>query len=255
MNRFLAHSVLFLILLATVAAGRPSSAHAEDYAKPDWANLLRTLIRFSALTLDDDVVLDEYAIATECDLYKTFYREDFQWNRVRKTIRESVRQNVATFPTSYSYTTQLQLDRYDFNEKLFRFTQKTTIHNVNALNFYKIEGASCDGVSVKLVPTSFRAVLDVPIFVEGIPIGASDAENLLNHMKAEGNTDRVVNAVFNMRIVYIDPLRPANKNGDGRGLSQGNNPEERSVRLDVRLDSIDFYEDATKTKLIYKLQP
>jgi len=250
MHRFQKHILLLFVLITGLSA----PVRAEDYAKPDWTNLLRTLIRFSALSLEDDKVLDEYALATECALYKTFYHDDFQWNRVRNTIRESVRQNVAIFPTSYTYETQLQLDRYDFKEKIFHFTPKTTIHNVNALRFYNIEGASCEGTAVKLLPTAFRAVVDVPVNVEGIPIGAQDAEDLLKHMKANGNIDRVVNAVFNLRVVYIDPLRPT-KDGDNKALIQGNNAEDRSVRLDVRLDSINFYQDDKQTKLIYRLQP
>lgn len=230
-------------------------AHAEDYAKPDWTNLLRTLVRFNALNINDDTTLDEYAAVSECDLYKVLYKDDFKWNKVRAAIRESIGQNLSTFPTSYAYQTELQLDRYDFQDKLFRLTAKTTLHNVNTFRIYKVEGESCDNVKTKLIPTAFRAVLDTPVFFDGLPLSQPDAEALLQQMKLDKNSDRVVNAVFKMRVIYIAPTHLSHVPGDSRGYTQNGNDEERTIRLDVRLDSIEFYEDKALTRLIYKLQP
>lgn len=241
--------IFFFVLLLAVPA------HAQEYAKPDWTNLLRTLIRFNAITLDDPKILDEYAAVSECDLYKTLYSDDFKWNEARTAIRESVRMNVATFPASYSYTTQLQLDRYDFQNKIFRLTEKTSLKNVNTFRIYKVDGAPCDGMVTKYIPTTFRAVLDVPIFFGGIPLAPNDAEALLNHMKADKNIDRVITAQFNLRVVFIAPMHLSRISGDTRGYTQNGNDEERTSRLDVRLDSINFYEDTAMTKLIYRLQP
>lgn len=240
--------ILFLVLLLA------SPAQAEEYAKPGWGNLLRTLIRFNALSMNDDNVLDEYAAITECDLYKTLYHDDFRWNKARAAIRESIRMNDATFPTSYVYQTELQLDRYDFQEKLFRFTSKTTIRNVNTFRIYKVEGQPCEGANIKLVPSTFRVVIETPLYFEGIPLGEKDAEALLQQMKDDGNTDRVITAHFNMRVVYVDPLRMSHEN-EIKGYVQSNAADDHTARLDVRLDSVDFYEDQAMTKLIYKLQP
>jgi hypothetical protein len=245
-----------VILLCLCLALLVLPAHAEEYAKPDWPNLLRTLIRFNGISLDDDKTLDEYAIVTECDLYKTLYDDDFKWNQVRVAIRDSIKMNVATFPTSYTYKAELQLDRYDFQNKVFRLTPKTSIHNVNTLWIYQVDGRSCGGsVDVRLLPKSFRAVLDAPIFFDGIPLVQQDAEALLQQMKQDKNSNRIVTALFNMRVVYVTPMHVSNVIGDIRGYTQNGNDDPRSARLDVRLDSVEFYEDSGMTKLIYKLQP
>lgn len=230
-------------------------ALAEDYAKPTWPNLLQTLVRFNAINIDDDNVLDEYGAVTECDLYKADYRDDFKWNKVRTALRDDIRQKITTFPTSYSYRAELQLDRYDFQEKLFRLTAKTTLQNINALSIYKVVGNPCEGVSIKLLPSAFRVVLDMPLFFEGIPLGQKDAEALLQQMKDDKNSDRIVSAIFNMRIVYIEPMHMAKGSDASSIYVQGSGSDDRSVRLDARLDSVEFYEDAALTKLIYRLQP
>jgi len=240
------------ILLFCLLAAAP--AHADSYTKPTWPNLVRTLVRFNALNLGDDRLLDEYAIITECDLYKNFYRDDFKWNEVRQAIRQSVKMNIATFPTDYGYVTQLQLGRYDFHENLYRFTDKTTIKNVNSVLIYKVEGSPCDGVEIKLIPVVFRGILDTPFYFEGLPLASKDAEALLKQMKDDNNTDHIVYTSFNLRVVYIEPLRKGKVNGEDQEYTQAGG-DRRTARLDMQLDSIDFYEDPAMTKLIYHYQP
>jgi hypothetical protein len=127
--------------------------------------------------------------------------------------------------------------------------------NVNTFRIYKVEVEPCAGAKIKLIPTAFRAVLDTPIYFGGIPLAEKDAQALVNQMKADNNSDRIINAVFNLRVVYIAPMHLSHVIGDNRGYTQNGNDEDHTARLDVRLDSIEFYEDAAMTKLIYRLQP
>jgi hypothetical protein len=243
-----------LLLVVFIAFALASPARAEDYVKPDWPSLVKTLVRFNALDISDDRLLDEYAMITECDLYKSFYRDDFKWNQVRNAMRQSIKMNVATFPTSYRYETQLQLDRYDFHDKIYRLTDKSVIHNVNAFEIYSVSGSPCAGIDIVNIPHAFRAVLDTPLYFEGLPLAQADAEALLNRMKID-NPDRIVYTRFNLRVVYIESLRPPATGVTNKPLVQSNAQGSQSARLDVRLDSIEFYEDPAMTKLIYRFQP
>src|SRR6185503_12208850 len=102
-------------------------ARAGTYTTITFSNLVKTMVRFNALSLKDDDLLEEYAMITDCDLFKYFYPDDFKWNQVKAAIRESVNMNVATFPTEYQYDTKVQLARYDFRLKSFRFSDRATI--------------------------------------------------------------------------------------------------------------------------------
>jgi Domain of unknown function (DUF4852) len=92
---------IILVFLALMFA---SPAQAQDYAKPTWPNLVRTLVRFNALSLDDDQVIDDYAAITECELYKAMHQDDFKWNTVRTAIRDDVGRNIATYPIITIFT-------------------------------------------------------------------------------------------------------------------------------------------------------
>jgi hypothetical protein len=79
-------------------------------------------------------------------------------------------------------------------------------------------------------------------------------------MHATKNNDRVLYVRFNIRIVYVAPLTKAEipgaplQNGQPlfgyaqRGKTPGSNPV---MRLDAQCDTVDFYADKEKTKLVY----
>lgn len=245
----------FIALLLCLFLALP--VQADDYIKPSFDNLLKTLVRFSALDLRIDPLLDEYAMVTDCGLYKNFYSDDFKWNQVRAAIRDSVRLNIATFPMSYQYDTNLQLGRYDFQQSLYKFTDKSTVDNVNAFMIYSIEEPNCGGRPIKYLPSTFHAVLDVPVTIPGLPLAESDGRALLHEMEKDGNKDHIVYTRFNLNIVYVEPLRKVSI-GENAAVrySQSNTPaSSHSVRLDTRLDSVDFFEDPAMTKLIYSYRP
>ncbi len=248
--------LIFLAILAlTLAIG---SARAQEYSAASWPNLMRTMVRFNALDLSDLALLDEYAIITDCDLYKAFFTNDFKWNQVRQAMRQSIQANIATFPTNYYYDIQMQLDRYDFTTKLFRFTDRSTVRGVNTLALYAVEGTGCGFADVKFIPRRFRAVLSAPLYLEGFPLNEKDAQELLARMDKNQNSHRIIFARYNLRTVYIEPLRKSmSHTGDATvtRYDQSNAISRNAVRLDAQLDSVGFYEDAERTKLIYQYQP
>jgi hypothetical protein len=128
------------------------------------------------------------------------------------------------------------------------------IHNVNTFVIYQNEGGVC-GVFIKNIPTSFRAVLDIPVSLEGLPLEEKDAQALLAQMKTDNNPDKITYVRFNLRITYIEPLRRAGIKGEDLLSAQINAIGKREARMDAHLDSIDFYEDSGLTRLIYSYHP
>jgi hypothetical protein len=220
--------------------------------------MVRTMVRMNALDLSDQRLLDEYAIITECELYKAFFHDDFKWNQVRSALKDSIRTSIATFPMNYHYDLKMQLDRYDFATKFFRFTKKSLLNNINTFVLYSVEGTGCGMAEVQYIPRTYRAVVSSPLYLEGLPLTDKDARDLLARMDKDENISRIIYARFNLRTVYVEPLRKtAGRNPEGVDdkYVQSRVPEKSTVRLDVHLDSIGFYEDPQMTRLIYMYQP
>ena len=245
---------LCLGLLCAIIMLASPAAKAQTYAKPSYENMLQTLIRMGALNITDDSVIDDYAVITECKLYANFFKDDFKWNRIRQAMRQSIKQNVATYPTGFAYEAELQLDRYDFQEKLYKFRERATVKNVNAFVLFSTEGRTCADQKVNVLPTAFRAILNEPIYFTGLPLTEEDAKALLKRMEADGNRDRIVYARFNLRITYIAPLRRPDNAPANVLVPLQQEKSDSSIRLDARLDSLEIFEDAGRTKLIYNYQ-
>jgi hypothetical protein len=94
--------ILLAVFWAVPAfADAPAAAPVDAYPMPTWASLLQTMIRFNALDMSEDMLLDEYAIVTQCDLYQAYYKNDFKWQEVRTALRKSIEQHKDEFPTQY----------------------------------------------------------------------------------------------------------------------------------------------------------
>jgi hypothetical protein len=247
-------SCRFILILALLLVGAWPAA-AQDYAKPSYENLVQTLIRMGALNIADDSVIDDYAVITECKLLASFYKDDFKWNRIRQAIRQSIKQNVATYSSGYAYDAELQLDRYDFKEQSYKFRDRATVKNVNAFVLFSTEGRECADQKIKVLPSSFRAVLNEPIYFTGLPLTENDAKAMLARFDQSGNRDRIVYARFNLRIVFVPPLRSPENTPAGAVVPLQQEKTDGAARLDARLDGLEIYEDAERTKLIFNYQP
>lgn len=236
-----------------------TGAHAEDYnyIKPNWPDLLRTLVRLKGIDLQDQLLLDEYVIIEECDLYKAFYSDDFKWNKVRVALSEDATENASKYPIAYRFDTRLQLDRYDFQDKIYRFSSKATLDNINTAVFYEVTGPACGKADIKYLPRIFRVVFDSSVNILGLPLLPNDAEKLLKTMESDNNSSRIVYTRFKFHVVYIEPLLKSlqSKNSSDIVYTQATKSERREMRLDAILDAIDFYEDEAMTKLIYEYKP
>lgn len=240
-------------------------ARADEYEKPSLSNFMKTLIRFGAVDLRRDDIIDAYGRVSECKIYFEFYKDDFKWQKVRQALRESIKQNIATFPVAYQYDAVLQLERYDFRERLYRFTAKTAQASSNVFSILTQKEEFCTDTDHSFPPMIYKFVLDRPLKMLGIPIGPDIGQRLLERMDAANNKDRLVYARFKFRITYIAPLNvkkpktalPDNreKTPSGYGPMVVQDIKDDEVMMDSRVDSIEYYEDPARTKLIYSYTP
>jgi hypothetical protein len=125
------------------------------------------------------------------------------------------------------------------------------------MTIYSVDGTGCGQGDVKYLPRSFRVVLSAPIYLDGLPLSEGDGQALLSRMDKNNNPKRIIYVRYNLRTIYIEPLRKIeDKRGDRKTLYiQTSDTSSKTVRFDAHLDSIGFYEDQERTKLIYQFTP
>lgn len=236
------------------AADASHSGPNESYLVPNWVDLVHTLVRLHAISLDDETLLDEYSIITQCDLYKYYYQDEFKWNKVRAAILANTLEKQATYPLAYSFDTKLQLNHYDFHQNLYVFSDKATLSHVNSIVMYEVTGPACGSANILYMPRQYQVVFDAPVTVLGLPLSQASAEALQEIMKLEQNTDKIIYTRFNFHLLYADPYRrlPSKKEIQ---YAQGGDLQRTHVRIDAHLESVRFYDDEAETHLIYEFKP
>jgi hypothetical protein len=250
--------IIIFLLSLTLA----SSALAEDtspYIKPDWYKFVQIMVSQKAMTLDDDDILtDEFAMIARCDSYVENYKNEFEWRKIRADIIKTLHQQTVQPIDHILYETVLQLDRYDFDKKRFRFAEKSRVDNVNAFLTELNPGYRCDDHELHYMPDKFRMVLSKPVTIPGIPMSPEAGEALITQMEITKNINRTVWAVFKARITNVIPvIRFLRYGKDGKATAyylQGTR-QPNPVVMDVELDSADFYADPEKKIKLYTYLP
>ena len=247
------NKALLVLCLLGMFANR--AAFADEFVSPTYGNLINVLVRYGALDLRDKEVLNSYANINECELYKQFYFDEFKWHDLQIALRKSIRERMETFPTGVYYKTELQLGKYDFKNHVYLFTSKTSPKNSNVFTLDASKDSLCD-TGRNLFPVSFQLVLDQPLSINGLPFNEEEGKALLTRLNDAHNSDHILYARFNMRVLYVAPLkRGVNKQ---YGEPRGDYMQERHsghVRIDSHLTSVDLFEDKEMTKLVYSFRP
>ncbi|MGE4351041.1 MAG: DUF4852 domain-containing protein [Bdellovibrionales bacterium] len=252
---------LFLCLfLSGIRAARAEESY-EEYIKPGLESVIKTMIRFGALDMKEDAVVDSFARIAACDLYKKYFDDEFQWKKVRPVIRDFVRKEIATYPTGYRYESTLQLGRYNFKEKFFPFTDHSQRFKINVFPFYTKSPNTCGSEPLRGFTQKYSFILDKPIDIVGLPLDPDEAKALLKRLDVAGNMDRIIYVRFNMRVTFVAPLAVEEKEDPHKSLKVANttqvaqNRDTSAMVLDARLDSAEYYEDDKFSKLIYIYRP
>ncbi|MEJ0062826.1 MAG: DUF4852 domain-containing protein [Alphaproteobacteria bacterium] len=243
------------VMIMVLALSWPLAASAGEFLEPTLPRMLQAMLRFGALDLDTDVVIDDYAKIAECDLYTTFGGDDFKWHKIRDGLRAKIKEELVTYPTNFYAKGLISLDRYDFNNKIFRLALgQGGIRGVNSFLLVEAPRTVC-GTTIKMLPMNYEAVVDAQINIPGFVMDEADASALLARLTQNGNVDRQIMAKFNLRLVYIDRI-PIDYSLADKWYDKTSRVSRISdLKIDAKLESVEFFEDKAMTKRIYVYKP
>jgi hypothetical protein len=248
MKRYLL-AVLFFFCL-----GSSSQAIADDYVIPTETTLIQTLLRFGALDINNDVIIDDYAKIVECDLFSTFKQDDFKWNKIREGLRNKIRSEAVTYPANFYVKGYISLDRYDFNTRTFRISPSAPLIGVNAFRLMDSQGNQCNAF-VKALPTSYVASLEGRISIPGFIMSEGDAQSLLARLNRSGNTTRQIVAKSHLKITGVPKVSIDFANINLWYDATTYVGKRRQIIMDAKLDSVEFYEDQEMRRRIFVYRP
>lgn len=240
--------VLLLLLAAAPAwsQGAPELKKdvVEGYAKPEYNELLQTIVVLGGYNIDDPKVAQAYAKQIYCPLYRQYYADDFSWNAQKENIVNRVKAKKEPYRIQYEYSGVMQLERYDPVAKAFPLSQASRMVNVGHMEVITssmVRGLLClvgnkeEDSRDPFFPVQIGLTLTNPLTLTEMPIAPEKGEVLLSKLQARGVNDRSVFVRFRFRVV------------DQPHLVRNRNDEVVRADLVGQLQAIDFFLDRDLT--------
>lgn len=222
----------------------------SEYVTPNMQNLSKLYWRLGIFNPQDKTAIDNYLIINECDVYRNFFKDDFEWANVRKATQQMMAEQAATFPNQFKILVPIDLGRYDAARGGFDLVTKTAFVNSRRVQVTG-GGSNFTGCGQKTdlpgYPSSVVLILNKPFTFNFIKVDEHVAQAFL--LRKRYNTTPLPRelrslgfqrpAYARMRVTFVRYQGTIDEMG-GR----------KSAILYGTLDGIDVFEDLREEMLL-----
>lgn len=225
----------------------------EDITRQSLAKLYW---RLGALDVNNKDHVDTFMRITECDIFKDYFYDEFQWEKIRQRARNFLSENAELFTARYKFVQPLRFGEYDIAKGLFHITEdfqidSITKYEVASLNlseklcgsFYK---------EIKNYPGALIATLSQPFTLKAIPMEPGRArkyiteknkqfEKLSIQRKTKENLYKYRDAYLVMKVRFFDY----------RGEYFASFSNYNTALVNAVLEGYEIYSDTNHTDLLY----
>lgn len=160
--------------------------YAGQYMEPTVENISKLYWKKNALALSNDIAIDNFMLINECDIYLKFYRDDFEWTRIREAGRKMLKENKNKFSHKFKMLIPIDLGRYDMMRKGFPLINKTAIKDLRRVEIGGNANNSkvCDTVGpIPHYPKNLILILNKPFSYEFVEFDEHVAQAFIVRQK------------------------------------------------------------------------
>lgn len=169
------------------------------YKRASLQNLSQSFIKLTGVDLNDDHLIDDFAIVNYCDLYRQYYADEFSWRQAREAFRRVIQRELESYPENVYLLGTISIGRYDFARKAFMLDEGSKFERTGVFRFQD-RGFNCPGAPVQQLPLVYHFRLTNPITLDRLEIPEDKAATIRQIMEQERNRDRKVYVTFFIRI-------------------------------------------------------
>lgn len=183
----------FLLLCAFGASSARAQSESETrqqpedqieytYENPTLPKLSQMYWRLNKFKMEDDWAVDNFMRINECQIYKDYYHNEFEWRDVRRVGVKFIEDNMNEFPLRFEFIQPLSLAEYDFKRKGFSVVEEhiidnTRIFEVSSTDLYK-DVCGTEAI-IEGYPRVLRVELSRPLNFDFVPMEEGRAESLV----------------------------------------------------------------------------
>ncbi len=235
---------------------QPEEAEAYKYEDPTLDKLSQMYWRLNKFNFETDYFVDNFMLINECQIFKDYYHNEFEWRDIRKVGEKFITENINEFPLRFEFIQPLSLAEYDFDRKGFEVVDEHKINNtrifeVSSPDLYK--DICNNDTAIPGYPRVLRIELSRPLSFDFVPMEEEKAETLiLKKSKAFKRLDerfQTKNRLYAFRdgIMVMQVKLFAYKGPDQNSQHSYNIAPVLGV-----LEGIEIYADRDREDLLYK---
>ena len=225
--------------------------YGGEYVNPTLQNLSRLYWRLGVFDLLDDFAIDNYLKINECDIFTSYYKDEFEWIEIRDATRKSIGKQRDTYENKFKFVLPIILGNYDQDRGGFDLIRNTGFPNLKRIEF--VDPNRKDEVCYLYpdIPDYERNVLlilDQPLDYTFVEMDDHVAQAFILRKKYEYmQIDEAVRLRRYERQAYIR-LRMTIK--EYQGSIKGQTLDGNLAILYGRLDGIDIFDDYEQKLLL-----
>ncbi len=233
-----------------------NSTASYVYEVPTLKTLSHLFWAVNLFDLDDDWAVDEFMRYNECDIYRNFASDEFEWAEIRNATRDFIRENKNDFPTRFEFMIPIKLQDYNKKTQAFEVQKKYQISSIRRFEVYatNFRQKTCtddtriqDGYPRSLVLEFSRpfSLYDVPMSEK---VANSYIKANIEKLKRYDPSARVKSRMYGLRDAYLVLKVKIFTHGKLLGLNVFKIPVVQMLSI---LEGYEIYEDRYKQKLFY----
>ncbi|MEZ5918786.1 MAG: DUF4852 domain-containing protein [Alphaproteobacteria bacterium] len=181
--------------------------HYEEGTVAGFSKLYWRLGKFD---IENDEDIDNFLMINECDLYRDYFHNEFEWHDIRKAGREHIQKQKKNFPLRFTFMQPINLADYNFKKEGFNIADEYKILGVLRFEMMATDNKSkiCDrDYPIPRYPKGLIVQLSRPFSLDFLPLDQEKAEKF-NAEKTEDfmklSADKQTNDIlYDMRKVYL----------------------------------------------------
>ena len=128
------------------AATDPAAASQEKsdyfYEQPLMKKLSQLYWAIDYNDINNNQVVDNFLMINECEIYKSYSTNEFEWKDIREAGREFIKKNKKTFPLRFEFIQPIKLGEYDVATSRFAILKDYQVEGIRRFEMYSPEYAA-----------------------------------------------------------------------------------------------------------------
>jgi hypothetical protein len=229
------------------------------YERPSRQKFSRLYWALGMLDLKEDKSVDDFLQINECDIYKDYYYNEFEWKNVRESGRQFLAENMNKFPLRFEVVQPLLLGEYDLQTESFEILPDYQIKETSRIEVFPQDYADIvcqdDGSGriqqIENYPIGVVAEFNRPLNLVTVPVPDALArayieEKLATFKKLRADRQNQEN-LYNFRDAYIFMHMKFFAYKD----QFTNNENYRMAEIMAVLEGFEIYADKEKKMLLW----